>query len=83
MKKLIMTPQKDTFTICVPQEWVGKPLVCILMHPDEKDAYPLTSEYVSEVRESCFAYNATLLKQKRRPRRRRLRRKRGGRNKYL
>lgn len=84
MKKLIITPQKDTVTLCLPQEWVGKPLLCILEHPDEKDAFPNDSEYVSEVREDRFLYNAELFRQKRRrPRKKRLRRKRGGKNQYL
>jgi hypothetical protein len=78
-----MTPKKDTFTICLPQDWVGRPLVCILRHPEEKDAYPIDSEFVSEVRDSCFAYNAMLKKRKRRPRKKRLRRLRWGKNKYL
>ena len=75
MKKLILTPQKDTLTICLPQEWVGKPLVCILRHPDEKSAYPLQSEFVSEVRESRIGYDVYRYKQKRRPRKKRLRKK--------
>lgn len=84
MKKLIITPQKDTVTLCLPQEWVGKPLLCILERPDEKEAFPEDSEYVSEMREDRFLYNAELFKQKRhRPRKKRLRRKRGGKNKYL
>ncbi len=83
MKKLILTPQKDTLTICLPQEWVGKPLVCILRHPDEKSAYPLQSEFVSEVRESRIGYDVYRYKQKRRPRKKRLRKKKGGQNKPL
>ena len=75
MKKLILTPQKDTLTICLPQEWVGKPLVCILRHPDEKSAYPLQSEFVSEVRESRIGYDVYRYKQKRSPRKKRLRKK--------
>lgn len=83
MKKLILTPQKDTLTLCLPQEWVGKPLMCILRHPDEKAAYPFESEFVSEVREESLEYGITRFRQKRMIRRKRLRRKRGGKNKYL
>ena len=84
MKKLIFTPQKDTVTLCLPQEWVGRPLLCILEQPEEKDAFPNDSEYVSELREDRLLYNAELFKpRRRRPRKKRLRRKRGGKNKYL
>ena len=51
MKKLILLPKKDTITICLPENWVGKPLECILRHPEEKSAYPEDLEIVSEVRE--------------------------------
>ena len=81
---MIITPQKDTVTLCLPPEWVGRPMMCILQHPDEKSAYPSDSEYVSEVREDNILYNAELFRQKRRrPRKKRLRRKRGGKNQYL
>lgn len=52
MKKLTMTPQKDTITICLPPEWVGKPLVCILKEPYEQDQ----TEVVTEVSESAACY---------------------------
>ena len=83
MKKLILTPQKDTMTICLPHDWVGKPLVCILSHPYEKGAYPMDSEYVSEIREEAIGYQDFRYRQKRKSRRKRLRRKRGGTNKLL
>ena len=83
MKKLILTPQKDTVTICLPQEWVGKPLVCVLRHPDENGAYPTESEFVSEIREESIGYQASRYRQKRRPRKKRLRKKRGSKNKLL
>ncbi|MBR3558801.1 MAG: hypothetical protein IKN78_08030 [Bacteroidales bacterium] len=83
MKKLIITPQKDTMTICLPQEWVGRPLVCILRHPEEKSAYPLESEFISELREESLGYNIRHYRQVRRPRKKRLRRKSGGRNRLL
>ena len=83
MKKLILTPQKDTMTICLPHDWVGKPLMCILQQPNEKGAFPMESEYVSEVREEAIGYHAARYRMKRKPRRKRLRRKRGGVNKLL
>ena len=83
MKKLILTPEKDTVTICLPQKWVGKPLVCVLRHPEEKGTYPTDSEYVSEVREESIGYQASRFKQKRRPRRKRLRKKKTNNNQLL
>ena len=83
MKKLILTPQKDTVTICLPQDWVGRPLVCILRHPEEKTAYPIPSEFVSEVREERIGYQASRYRQVRRPRKKRLRKKRSSNNKIL
>ena len=57
------------------------PFAC---RPDEKSAYPDDSEFVTEMREDSFIYNAELYKRKHhRPRKKRLRRKRGGKNKYL
>lgn len=86
MKKLILTPQKDTMTICLPQDWVGKPLVCILKHPDEIETYPIASEFVSVLREDTLGYNASKYKyqRKRKPRKKRLRkRKRSNTTKLL
>lgn len=83
MKKLILTPQKDTMTICLPHDWVGKPLMCILQHPDEKGTFPMESEFVSELREDSIGYHAHYYRQRRKPRRKRLRRKRGGVSQYL
>ena len=83
MKKLILTPQKDTVTLCLPQEWVGKPIVCVLQRPEEKHAYPAESEYVSEVREDHIGYQVSRYKQVRRPRKKRLRKKKGIKNKLL
>lgn len=83
MKKLILTPQKDTVTLCLPHDWVGKPLMCILQHPHERSAFPIESEYVSELREDAIGYHANHYRMKRKQRRKRLRRKRGGVNKLL
>jgi hypothetical protein len=30
MKKIIITPKTDTVTLCIPEEWVGKAVVCKL-----------------------------------------------------
>lgn len=83
MKKLFITPQKDTVTLCLPPEWVGKPLVCLLQLPHEKPEYPYDTEFVSSVREESIGYNILQFQRKRRPRKKRLRRKRGGKNRYL
>lgn len=38
MKKLILRPTKDSITICLPEDWVGKPISCILQREDETSA---------------------------------------------
>ena len=54
------------------------------LNPEEKAAYPENSEFVSELREESIIYNAERYRQKRRrPCKKRLRRKRGGKNKLL
>lgn len=30
MKKLILLPKTDTVTICLPSDWVGRPVICLL-----------------------------------------------------
>lgn len=50
---MIITPKKDTITICLPPDWVGKPLVCTLETP-----YENVKEMVSEVSEDAVAYRA-------------------------
>jgi len=30
MKKLVLVPQTDTITICLPPAWVGQTIICIL-----------------------------------------------------
>ena len=30
MKKLLLLPKTDTVTICLPMDWVGRPIICIL-----------------------------------------------------
>ena len=54
MKKMILTPKKDTITICLPPEWVGKPLVCVLEAPYETTG----EEVVSQVSEDALCYYA-------------------------
>lgn len=54
MKKMIITPKKDTITICLPPEWVGKPLVCILETPYEQSE----PDVVSQVSEASIGYMA-------------------------
>lgn len=54
MKKLTITPQKDTITICLPPEWVGKPLVCIFKELYEQE----DAEIVTEVSEAAACYRS-------------------------
>ncbi len=51
LKKLILNPQRDTITICLPPEWVGKPLTCIL-----KSSYDMQGDIVSQVSEDSIQY---------------------------
>ena len=37
MKKLILNPKQDTVTICLPENWVGKPVICFLKDPAEEE----------------------------------------------
>lgn len=53
MKKMIITPKKDSITICLPPDWVGKPLVCMLETPYEQN-----EEMVSQVNEDAVGYGA-------------------------
>mgnify|MGYP007040123544 FL=1 len=34
MKKLILRPTKDSIIICLPADWVGKPISCVLQRED-------------------------------------------------
>lgn len=34
MKKLLLLPKTDTITICLPSDWVGHPIICILKSQD-------------------------------------------------
>lgn len=69
-KKLILTPKRDSILICLPPEWVGKPLVCTLASMEE-------DEMVSQVSEGAIQYQAARFrrpKKERRSRKKRLRR---------
>ena len=46
MKKLTLVPKTDTITICLPSDWVGKVVNCILQNTAEEAemAYPLAAE---------------------------------------
>lgn len=71
MKKMILTPKKDTVIICLPSEWVGKPMVCILKSPYESEDDEDVVTYVSE---GAMCYSANRFrnpKLRRRPRRKR------------
>lgn len=52
MRKMILTPRKDTITLCLPPEWVGRPVVCILETPYDFDC----EEMVSQVSEAALCY---------------------------
>ena len=30
MKKIILLPKTDTIILCLPEEWVGRPIICQL-----------------------------------------------------
>lgn len=49
MKKLILLPKTDTVTICLPPEWVGHPISCILRAKE-------TLVYDQEVQEMAVNY---------------------------
>ncbi len=56
MKKMILTPKNDSITICLPSEWVGKPMVCILKSPYEMEE---DGDMVSQVSDSAMCYSAS------------------------
>jgi hypothetical protein len=31
MKKIVLLPKTDTVTLCLPEQWVGVPVICKLM----------------------------------------------------
>ena len=31
MKKIILFPKTDTVTLCLPEQWIGVPVICKLM----------------------------------------------------
>lgn len=49
MKKLVLVPKTDTVTICLPPEWVGHPIICILKAKD-------TVVYEQNVQEMAVNY---------------------------
>ena len=72
MKKLILNPVKDTVTLCLPEDWVGKTVICLLKDPGEEEV-----EMVGLASEGAIFYQAERYRRlaKRRPRRKRLRRR--------
>ncbi len=70
MKKLILNPTKDTIVLCLPETWVGKPVICFLREPDNE-----STEMVGMASEDAIFYQAAHFRKlaKRRPRRKRLR----------
>ena len=63
LKKLILNPQRDTITICIPAEWVGQPLTCIL-----KTANYVQEEIYAEVSEDAICYQRIKYRHRRRTR---------------
>ena len=72
MKKLILNPVKDTVTLCLPEEWVGRTVICLLKDPGEEEV-----EMVGYASEGAIFYQAERYRHlaKRKPRVKRLRRK--------
>ena len=73
MKKIIITPVRDTVTICLPQDWVGKTVICLLKSPYEKEEM----EVVGMASEDAIFYQAEHFRKwaKRNPRTKRLRKR--------
>lgn len=44
MKKLILLPKTDTVTICLPSDWVGRPIICILKAQEPIVYSPIVQE---------------------------------------
>lgn len=57
MKKLTLLPKTDTVTICLPEDWVGHPIVCVLKVKD-------TVIYEKEAQESAICYRVNHQKRK-------------------
>lgn len=55
---MILTPQKDTVTICLPPDWVGQTVVCILKKNEYEQAIPT----LPELHDVTTSYNAQLRK---------------------
>ena len=72
MKKLILSPKKDTITLCLPSDWVGKTVVCLLKEPFEAE-----TEMVGQVSEEAILYRADRYRKisQRKPRNKRLRKR--------
>lgn len=61
LKKLILKPKKDSLTICLPPDWVGKPLTCIFRTEED-----YSEEMVSEVSEDAIQYQRLKYRRRRR-----------------
>jgi len=72
MKKLILNPVKDTVTLCLPEDWVGKTVICFLRDPNEEEV-----DMVGYASEGAIFYQAERYRRlaKRKLRRKRLRRR--------
>ncbi|MCR4680668.1 MAG: hypothetical protein K5636_03540 [Bacteroidales bacterium] len=72
MKKLILSPKKDTVILCLPSDWVGKTIICLLKEPFEAEI-----EMVGQASEDAIFYRADKYRKiaKRQPRKQRLRKR--------
>mgnify|MGYP006988834801 CR=1 FL=1 len=72
MKKIIISPMKDTVTLCLPQNWIGRTVICTLREPGDEAV-----EVMGMASEDSIFYQAERYRKlaNRRPRRKRLRRR--------
>lgn len=55
---MILNPKKDTVTICLPPDWVGQSVVCIL----KKNEYKPTIPTLPELHDVSTSYNTQVRK---------------------
>ena len=55
MKKIILLPQNDTVTICLPEQWVGIPIICKLT--PVHDCMIHTNEYPFKIEKNVVDNN--------------------------
>ena len=54
MKKIVLLPKTDTVILCLPEQWVGIPVICKLIpmpgHPVDKDEIQFDMERIINFR---------------------------------